>query len=180
MTNGVVGRRIGEALRYLIAEDYENSLIFISPALEATAKKKWSKYKPGRRTKSFISEYEAFIYQFASSGMLVLAKGGKISINGELSNTIYKHIRCPLAHGEAITNVQFSENVVFGIENGVIVLNAGVVYGLLFSILVDDKNKSEKCDPELQIIYGANMITLNECWGNLEKVEKLTGYKKHF
>ena len=103
---GTIGRRIDTAIGHLINKDFENALIQVCIAIDGTAKKKWQSYKPGKRIRTFIDEYEAFIYQFASSGYLKLRgtgnQKGKIFLNDSLPNILYKSIRCILHHGDEI------------------------------------------------------------------------------
>jgi len=50
----VISKRIFTALQHLSINDFENALIQICIAIDATSKKKWPKHGPGRR----IREYE--------------------------------------------------------------------------------------------------------------------------
>ena len=179
---GTIGRRIDTAIRHLSVKDYENALIQLCIALDATAKKKWKSKKPGERIKLFVSEYETFIYQFATHGKLILHSGGKIVIGSELPVVIYKSIRCVLHHGDELTNYVIipEQNNLIGIEHGKFILNPGFIDGILFAIIVDEKNRHEKCNPSLIFHFNGKDICINDCWGNLRRVEEFTGYKKCF
>lgn len=75
-----VGKRINTAIDHILNEDWENALIQISIAMDATAKKKWSKKMTvGRRISNFINEYEQFIHLLASNGSWHLEYGGHIA-----------------------------------------------------------------------------------------------------
>lgn len=67
----------------------------------------------------------------------------------------------------------------FGVESGKPVFGLGLVYGLLFSVVVDESNQSESCDPELIVRIGEKNVVLNAMWGNLAVLEKITGFVKN-
>ena len=182
-----IGRRINTAIKHLMDKDYENALIQICIAIDGTAKKKMSGCRPGKRIQMFVKEYEAFIYQFASAGGLVL-KGsgnqrGRVSFSGDdFSKILYKSIRCVLHHGDDISDfvVIQSRVGILGVSKGKFVLNKGFIDGLLFSVVSDEVNKGEFCDSLPTCSFSGSVITINEVWGKLERIENLTGYRKIF
>jgi hypothetical protein len=175
----IVGKRIETAIKHLMEKDYENALIQICIAIDATAKKKWKNNKPGKRIKLFIKEYETLIYQFASSGHLKLARGGKISIGNELAEVLYKNIRCVLLHGDSISDhIIIEEKYTIGIIKGKIIINIGMIIGFLLSTVVDSVNQYERCDFSYVIDIAGVNIDVNQIWGNINKLEQIIKYKK--
>lgn len=181
---GTIGRRIDTAIGHLTNRDYENALIQVCIAIDGTAKKKWQSYKPGKRIRTFIDEYEAFIYQFASSGYLKLRgpgnQKGKIFINGSLSDTLYKSIRCVLHHGDEIANhIELREgNNIIGVSRGKFILNTGYIDGFMFSVIADKVNQNEFCATNPNYYHNGIQIRINDLWGNLQTIEQIIGYKK--
>jgi len=191
---GVVGRRVETAAKHLIENDFENALIQLSIAIDATAKNKWphlnGRGHTGDRIKKFLKEYETLILQFTTEGFF-RAPPGALSIPVSIPNTssvpnsipeiLYLSIRNSLLHGSEYSDyfIIDPDIVGFGVENGKPIFSIGVVYGLLFSVVVDVSNKSEFCDPGLVVGIGDSSIVINEMWGNLTKLEKLTGFVKY-
>lgn len=60
-----IGNRINEALEKLQKRDYENSLIQICIALDATAKKEYPGLGSAKRCKKFIEDNMSFITRVA-------------------------------------------------------------------------------------------------------------------
>lgn len=128
---GVVSKRIEMAWQHLLLNDFENALIHICIATDATSKKNWPKQKPGQRIRKHIKEYEALIYQCASGGRLKVK--GKIILQwGELPDIMYKLIRCVLLHGDNIhdyVDIRHSEYVI-GVNQGRFILPSAMILGL--------------------------------------------------
>jgi len=112
---------------------------------------------------------------------LKVAKGGVVTFNwGGLPDVTYKLIRCVLLHGDDIHDyVDIHSNAyVFGINQGRFVLNTGMIWGFLYSVVIDIVNKNERCDGEPSVFILNQHINLNNLWGNLSLFEKITGYRK--
>lgn len=182
-----IGRRIDTAIKHLMDRDYENALIQVCISIDGTAKKKMPGYKPGKRIQEFVKEYEAFIYQFATSGGLILEgsgdKRGRISFpGGDLPKILYESIRCALHHGDELSDfvVVHEGTGIIGVSQGKIVLNKGFIDGLLFSVVSDEVNRGEFCDSLPTYSFSGSIIKINEVWGKLQRIETLTGYRKIF
>lgn len=168
-------------------QDYENALIQVCIAIDGTAKRKWPTCKPGKRIRNFVDEYEAFIYQFASAGGMVLGgtgnmRGKIVFHGGELPDILYKSVRCVLHHGDELSHhlVIKEGNNIIGVDQGRIVMNKGFIDGLLFSVVSDKVNERESCYSLPTYSFSGSTITINEAWGKVHLIEKLTGYKKVF
>ena len=179
-----IGRRIETAIGHLIDKDYENALLQVCVAIDGTAKRKWPGSKPGKRIRQIVQEYEAFIWQFASSGGIRMlgsnGSRGKISLGSDLPDLVYKSIRCVLHHGDELSDFVIIRdgNNMIGIDTGKPVLNKGFIDGLLFSVVADEMNEREICNPHLTYSLNESTITINDAWGRLQAIEIFTGYKK--
>jgi len=167
-----VGKRINTAIDHILNEDWENALIQISIAMDATTKKKWSKKMAvGRRISNFIKEYEQLIYLLSSNGSWHLGCGGYIAydIDGkktELPKIYSKLIRGALVHGgEELSDKFVFEKQKIGVESGKIIINQGYLLGFLLSVVVDPVNKDESCKNNPMIFYMGKNIFINSLWG---------------
>ena len=175
-----ISKRINTAIKHLSENDFENALIQISSAIDRTAKKKYSNKKAGPRIKKFIKEYESFIYQFASGGGFVVSQEATVSLGEELSEIIYKSVRCALHHGDDLEDkVEIVDKVgLLGMRKGKFIINKGHIDGLLFAVIADEVNKYENCESNPVYSRGNIVMEINDLWGNLKKIEEFTGYKK--
>lgn len=182
-----ISRRVDTTIKHLKDQGYENALIQVCIAIDATAKRKWPSYKPGKRIRNFVEEYEAFIYQFASAGGIMLEgtgnmRGKIVFPGGELPGILYKSVRCVLHHGDELSHHLVIEkgNTIIGVDQGRIVMNEGFIDGLLFSVVSDKVNEREFCDSLPTYAFSGSTIKINEVWGKVHLIEKLTGCKKVF
>ncbi len=175
----VISKRISAAMRHLSEKDYENALIQITIAIDATAKKKWPEKGVGTRIRNFIKEYESFIYKMASSGHIILISG-RILIQGrELSTIIYDLVRCALQHGDELGDrvIILGNANTIGVKDGKIIINVGHIYGLLLSVILDPTNILEHCDSNPFLQEGDTRILVNEIWGNMNKFRELSSVR---
>ncbi len=169
-----ISKRIDTAIKHLFSEDYENALIQISVALDATGKKKWNSLATGARIKNFIKENEKFIYQCASKGRFILRSGAQTLINGkELKELIYESIRCSLLHGDELADhILIRPDIDFiNIEQGKPVINKYFIIGLSLAVIGEPVNFDETSDPEAIFYVNGNEIFINELWGNIERIK---------
>ena len=175
-----IGNRVDEAYLKLISGDLENSLIQLSIAIDATAKKKYgNKTGVGKRVRNFISEYEDLITHLSMAGRLRLfAKNGvKFGDKGSLGNVVYKSIRCSLLHEADLSDqVVFKTGPVIGMEDGKFVVTDQLLWGLLLILVGEETNTNEVMKQNHQMQFNGNNLDLNNLWGNLAEIKKLTGY----
>jgi hypothetical protein len=166
-----VGKRINTAIDHILNEDWENALIQISIAMNATTKKKWSKKMAvGRRISNFIKEYEQFLFIVIK---WILASWVRwhiaYDIDGkktELPKIYSKLIRGALVHGgEELSDKFVFEKQKIGVESGKIIINQGHLLGFLLSVVVDPVNKDESCKNNPMIFYMGKNIFINSLWG---------------
>lgn len=175
-----IADRIDKALQDLRIGDFENALIQISIAIDATGKKRKSKSGVGERCRYFIKENEDFIYHFVMDGRLKVEKGGRIMFGGgELGQVLYKSARCALLHeGDISNSVVFERGFKLGQKENKFIITDNMLFGLLLTIVGEPKNSNETMKNEHSISYKNKNIEINKYWGKLEQLKTLTEYKK--
>lgn len=127
--------RIEKAFTEIVEKDYENATIQLSIAIDATAKKKYSKkLGNGARYKKFIEEHREFIIFFSlgCGAKIVLAEGAEMKFGerGTLANILYKYVRNALLHeGDVSDNIVFKEDPSLGHEGDKFIINPHMLWG---------------------------------------------------
>lgn len=174
------GNRIDEAIVKLFAGDMENALIQISICIDATAKKKYPKIKKvGVRVKKYIMESEDLIVHFMMNGQLkIVADGGfTFSDKGDLGEVLYKSIRCALLHEADISDeVVFRTGPLMGMEDSRFVVTDNLLWGLVLLLVGDSTNEKEQLKSPHKMSYSGTEIVINEMFGQIDNIKKLTGY----
>jgi len=175
-----IGNRVDEAYMKLLSGDLENALIQLSIAIDATAKKKFNNEKKvGKRVKTFVNEYEDLITHLSMVGQLRIFATGGVSYGnkGDLGEVLYKSIRCALLHEADISNqVVFKSGTMTGMENGKFIVTEQLLWGLLLILVGEETNSSQKLKQDHRMIFNDQNLDLNNLWGNLDGIKKVTGY----
>jgi len=175
-----IGDRVDEAYVKLGSDDLENSLIQLSIAIDATAKRKFKKEKKvGRRIKKFVDEYEDLIIHFSMAGQLrIFARDGIVyGKKGSLGNVVYKSIRCALLHEADISDqVVFKKGTVLGMDNGKFIVTDQFLWGLILILVGDKININQRFKIPREMIFNGVRLKLNDCWGNIEHIKTSTKY----
>ena len=175
-----IGNRIDEAYIKLVSYDLENSLIQLSIAIDATAKKKYNgEKKVGKRVRKFVEEYEDLITHFSMAGQLRIFAAGGISYGdkGSLGNVVYKSIRCALLH-----EADLSEQVVFkrgqlqGMDHGKFIVTDQLLWALILILVGEKANSHQKLKQNHKMTFNGVNLELNELWGKLEEIKSITNY----
>lgn len=96
---------------------------------------------------------------------------------GDLGQVFYKSIRCALLHeGDVSKNIHFVEGPTLGMQDGKVIINDYLLWGLVLSLIGDGINSKEKMTNNHQINYGGTELKLNEMWGELDEIHKITGF----
>lgn len=175
-----IGNRIDEAYIKLVSNDLENSLIQLSIAIDATAKRKYkSEKKVGKRVRKFVSEYEDLITHFSMGGQLRIfaAKGIRYGEKGSLGDVVYKTIRCALLHEADISDqVVFRNGKLQGMDNGKFIVTDQLLWGLILILIGDETNSNQKLKQNHIMTFNGANLKLNELWGNLKEIKALTKF----
>jgi hypothetical protein len=178
-----IGDRIKEAIDKMQQRDNVNSLIQVSIAIDATAKKIYPKLKTSERCKAFIRDNQAFITRTAF-GLLEIQGPFELEFNGQDGKThtktfeevLYHLVRCSLIHeGDLPNEVEFTDSKSIGVTNGgKILISTNIIMALIMSVIASEPNAREK----LPICYTATIdnrnLILNDFWGKKEELYKIT------
>jgi len=172
-----ISDRIEKAILDLSINDYENALVQISIAIDATGKKIKPKSKVGIRCRSFINENHSFIYHVAMGGSLKIHSEGKILYGelGDLGQILYKSVRCALLHEADISKtIIFKNGFALGQRNGKFIITTNMLFGLILAIVGEPKNNNEIMKQNLTVSLNGIVININEYWGKHEGLKKIT------
>ena len=171
--------RIKEAIDKLSKGDYENALIQVCIAVDATAKKEYPGKKTSHRCKKFLRKNQAFITKV---GLGLLEIHGDIFFgpsdsvdkkrDKSLEEVLYKLVRCSLLHeGKLAEEVEFTTKNIFGISReGVIILPINMIWAIILAIVGSEVNAKERLLAYSTISIGKTTIRLNELWGKKKKI----------
>ncbi|MEZ8102592.1 hypothetical protein [Vibrio bivalvicida] len=174
-----ISARVDEAITKLVAKDFENSLVQLSIAVDATGKRKCSNDGVGKRCKKFILEHEAFIHFIGLNGMLSSTASPMITYanKGDFGQVFYNSIRCALLHEADVSkSIHFVEGPTIGMHDGKVIINDYLLWGLIFSIIGDGANSTEKMANSHQINYHGTELKLNEVWGKIGEIHRITRF----
>lgn len=170
-----IGNRIDEAFIKLVSGDLENALIQLSIAIDATAKRKFTKEKKvGSRVKRFINEYEDLITHFSMAGQLRVFAGGGITYGekGNLGEVVYKSIRCALLHEADISKqVIFKCGISMGREDGKFIVTDQLLWALILILIGDETNADQTLKQRHIMKFNNVNLELSELWGDLESIK---------
>jgi hypothetical protein len=180
-----VSGRVQEALAKLAAEDYENSAVQISIALDATAKRIFgAKSKVGERFRNFVNEHEEFlIYAALGYGARIKFDGIKgpgmrFGNRGDLGRILYKYVRNALLHeGDVSSEIQFKKGTVLGNANGKFILCSELLVGLTLVVVGAKPNARERLNKDVTLTTHKGNVRVNEHWGDFEAICSAIGYK---
>jgi len=162
-------------------KDYENAMIQAAIAVDATAKKKYSrKLGSGARFRKFIDENEDFILCMALGGKTRILVSGELTFQrrGKISNILYKYVRNPLLHeGDASSNIVFTSEPKFGHFGDKVIVRDTTIWGVLLSVIGDPINNRCKLANDLEIEIEGVSLNLNSLWGRFDNIKQLLNYK---
>ncbi|MBR9865870.1 MAG: hypothetical protein GYB18_02010 [Oceanospirillales bacterium] len=177
-----IGNRINEAISKVAAGDFENALIQVSIAIDASGKKKRPNKSVGVRYKEFIRDHESLIY-FMIVGIKSSAKPVMSfpTMNGEtidIAHAYYKSVRNGLLHdGEIGDKLEILEGNVIRYKDEKISISATILWALILAVVCDPINSDEKLEGKHTLTTSrGEKIHIHESWGKQEQVYGLTGY----
>jgi len=175
-----IGNRVDEAYLKLLSGDLENSLVQISIAIDATAKKKYSKEKKvGKRIRRFVMEYEDLIIHLSMAGMVRIITPDGISYGekGNLGDIVYKSIRCALLHEADISDrVIFKKDPMMGMESENFIVTDQLLWAFILILVGDQTNSNQNFKQDRLMTFNGSTLNLNQLWGKLEEIRVATGY----
>jgi len=176
-----IAKRVAEAVEKMAQNDAEGALLPISSAVDATATKHFN--RRGRRSyKDFIHENLGLITKVALGPSVLNIKLKYDHPDLEtgpdglctIEDILYHVVRCGLAHSaELPSTLKFVDENRFQVDNGLLVLPASLIYGLIAAVVVCPENT----DQSIADNYGLNVrgfqIRLNDLWGRKAELENL-------
>ena len=179
---GGVADRITEAIQKLQQKDFEGSLIPISIALDATAKREYGK-KDGQTYKDFIKSNMRLITR---SGCGPSIANIQISFSHpEIKNPrpdgtctmdeiLYHVVRCGLLHeAELGPTLRFEEGNSLRMDGQTQVLPSCLISGLLISVVGAPVNVGERVDDNYVLNLRGYLAPLNLFWGKRDETANL-------
>jgi hypothetical protein len=92
---------------------------------------------------------------------------------------LYDVVRCTAVHEAGLPdNLKFTTQPMIqtGLD-GELVLPIDTIYGLLIAIVASPKNAIERAEGDPVFSFGGKSISVNELWGERDKVEGFIGIK---
>jgi hypothetical protein len=176
-----IADRVDKAISDLYAGDFENSLIQISIAIDATGKRRTPRAGVGERCRTLINENEDLIFHFAMDGRLkiIATEGVQFGDRGNLGQVLYKSVRCALLHEADVSNhVKFASGLLLGQDEGKFIITERMLLGLILVVVGDATNLKEQMKSNHIITYNQVNLPINELWGRLPIIKYLADYKE--
>jgi hypothetical protein len=153
MSEGIKNRVI-RALNALYADDLEEALFQIAPAIDATAQKRYPGKKPGFRTRAFLKDEQELIYGFSTQNRVMVSLGTTIIFgnDGEFQSILYKFVRCAQSHDAALDTSKVTLGGDFGIgcffiegaslkpQPGTVLISKATIFALIFAVVCAIEN----------------------------------------
>jgi hypothetical protein len=182
-----IGSQVGDAMRKLSDDYFEDAIVAASVALSATARLEYPKYGDKTACRKFLEQNLRIICKigwisFGISQPINFRyrrldnKAPGIDVR-TMPEMLYDVIRCTAAHEAGLPkNLRFTKNPVIqtGLD-GELILPIDVIYGLLIAIVASPKNSAEQVEGDPVFSFGGESIRINELWGERVKIEALIG-----
>lgn len=194
MADGVADR-IAEAIDKMAQKQVDNALIQVSIALDATARKAYG--KGGRKNYQTFIHDNLDIITRAGVGAAILNIRLEYDLNRNqpadqpriepepdgtftIQQILYHAVRCGLLHESHLpAGLEFVEEQVIKVGGGdpnepLLVLPAGIVYGLIVGVVAAPVNAGLKIEERFGLnIPGLTPLAINRLWGKKADILKL-------
>ncbi|MBE7466105.1 MAG: hypothetical protein HS116_21725 [Planctomycetes bacterium] len=181
-----IAKRVAETFERMAQNDAEAALLPISTAIDATATKHFK--RRGRKSyKDFIHENLGLITKvgFGPTIMNINLRYNhpdlKAGPNGlcTIQDILYHVVRCGLAHAaELPSTLKFVDENRIQVENGLLVLPASLIYGLIVAVIVCPENSNQTISSNYVLNTRGFRIVLNDWWGRKSELEDLLAGKE--
>ena len=176
-----IGNRVKEAIEKIVQGDFENALIQISIAIDASGKKKRPKDGVGVRYKSFIRDHESFIVYslvgIKSTASPVLTFPNPHGDDFDIAHAYYKSVRNGLLHeGEIGDKLEIIEGNQIAYNNGKVSISQNILWSLLLVVICDPVNANESIEGIHNIQVQGKELSLHNMWGKLQELHDAFGY----
>jgi len=162
-----ISRRLGSALKHLLADEYEPCLVHLVPALDKTAKRRRPKAGVGERFRSFIDDEDLTISYLGTGLAITGSRFGELTLGGAL----YKFMRTSIAHeGELDSRLEFVAGNSLTIARDKWTLPVGILHALCTAVILSPENAAEHLDGELGLSLLGTRRNANALWGRKEEI----------
>lgn len=182
-----VGSQVGEAMRRLTEQRFEDAVIAASVALSATARQEHPTLSDPAACRRFLDDNLPIVCKigwvafgvsqpidFRYRRLDARAEGIDVRTMPEM---LYDVVRCTAVHEARLpSNLRFTAAPVTqtGMD-GELVLPIDVIYGLLLAIIGAPTNAAQRFDNNPTFSFGGQHIAINELWGKREWVLLFAG-----
>lgn len=172
-----ISDRLENAIKHYANKDYESALLELSPAIDATSKRRQPKDKVGARFKAFIHEHRSFIF-FGALGWgvrLVFTGDGDVELDkaeNTISKFLYVRARNAMVHDGELDRFKVLEENELRLDEAV-GIGRGFILALILAVIVDPVNNREKFKMDLAWEIGKVKLNLNDYWGKFKDIETL-------
>ena len=172
-----IGKRVFEAVEKVQAGDPEGALIPVSIAIDATSANLYGTQGRSSRDsfKKFIDEYFPVITRVAFGGAVI----GKLRVKYyhpeikknpggicSAAEIFYHVIRCGLLHDACLpASLKFEEGNIIAVQDGLLVLPASLIDGLIMAVVVCPDNADKSLPSERSFNIGGSDYPLSNFWG---------------
>ena len=183
-----VGRRVQETIDHMSKGETPLALTSACIALDITSQRHAGVKRSGRsHFKRFVSDYLWFITYVGFPGLMASTVRVPFShpdVKADAAGTvgvediIYHVIRCSLIHSdEKAAKVVWNNAIALGLDqHGSLVLNNGLVWGLVSSIVFSPENKAETIDAEYWLKVGEFKMFISELWGRIDLAKRIVKF----
>lgn len=180
-------KQLEQTILNIEAEDYEQALISVMIAIDATAKNEYPRVKQtGERFKRFLSEnmdvityaaYGNFIHKLKLPNVFKsILESEKLTQKEylELDEIFYHIVRCNLFHeAEIPISIGFTDEPIIDCQISRIILSKFLVWGMLLIVISAKSNRRLHFTRDYTMSICNKTIVLNQIWGNRELLLKI-------
>jgi hypothetical protein len=183
-----VGDRVKESIDHMTQGKIAQALTPACIALDITSQRHAGVKRSGRTIfKRFVQEYLWLITYVGFPGLMastVRVPFTHPEVKADAAGTvgvediIYHVIRCALIHSDEKTaKIVWNKAVALGLDqHGNLVLNQGLVWGLVSAVVFAPVNKSESIPAEYWLQVGQFNMFISELWGRLDLAKRIVKF----
>ena len=183
-----VGQRVREAIDYMTKGEIVSALTPACIALDVTSQRHAGAKRSGRAIfKRFVQEYLWLITYVGFPGLMASTvrvpfthpdiKPDAVGTVG-VEDIIYHVIRCSLVHSdEKAAKIVWNKAIALGLDqNGNLVLNQGLVWGIVSAVVFAPVNKGESIPDTYWLKVGQFTNFISELWGRVDLAKRIVKF----
>ena len=165
-----IADRVKECIDKTSQGDFDNALVQLAIAFDATAKKEYPREnKVGVRYKRFLRDNQDIITNIAFLGTTFIdcRFGGKT-----IEEIIYTALRNPLLH-EGEMQMKFTDEVAVAWKDGVYHFPKTFVLGGLLAVIGAKSNANQKLPGRYAVTIRGRSYEVNQLWGKVDDIRRI-------